>query len=98
MWMGHKETGVFRFVKSSRLSAKIAAYLVSIVQLLCLAFLYGWHFLNKISQAWPLTLTTQPSTSKLSDNPVCFQSGKKLRHRTERVQVTNIKINKMATL
>ena len=39
-------------------------------RLLCLAFLYGWHFLNiKISLDWPLTLTTQPSTSKLSDNP-----------------------------
>ena len=37
---------------------KIAAYLVSISQLLCLAFLYGWHFLNKISLDWPLTLTT----------------------------------------
>ena len=93
MWMGHKETGVFRFVKSSRLPAKIATYLVSTGQLLCLAFLYGWCFL-----AWPLTLTTQLSTLKLSDNPVCFHSGKKPRHRTERVQVTNIKIIKMATL
>ena len=26
-------------------------------------------FLNKISLDWPLTLTTQLSTSKLSDNP-----------------------------
>ena len=34
-----------------------------------LAFLYGWCFLNKMSLDWPLTLTTQPSTSKLSDNP-----------------------------
>ena len=58
-----------RVVKSSRLLAKIAAYLVSIGQLLCLAVLYIWHFLNKISLDWPLTLTTQPSTSKLSDNP-----------------------------
>ena len=33
-----------RVVKSSRLPAKIAAYLVSIGQLLCLAFLYGWRF------------------------------------------------------
>ena len=41
--------------------------LVSIGWLLCLAFLYGWHFLNKISLDWPLTLTTQPSTSKLSN-------------------------------
>ena len=45
---------------------KIAAYLVSIGRLLCLAFLYGWSFLNKISLDWPLTLTTQPSTSKRS--------------------------------
>ena len=29
----------------------------------------AWHFLNKISLDWALTLTTQPSTSKLSDNP-----------------------------
>ena len=59
-----------RVVKSSRLLAKIAAlYLVSIGRLLCLAVLYIWHFLNKISLDWPLTLTTQPSTSKLSDNP-----------------------------
>ena len=56
-------------VKSSWLPAKITAYLVSIGQLLCLAFLYGWCFLNKMSLDWPLTLTTQPSTSKLSDNP-----------------------------
>ena len=56
-----------KVVKSSRQPAKIAAYLVS--QLLCLAFLYGWHFLNKISLDWPLTLTSQPSTSRLSDNP-----------------------------
>ena len=33
-----------RVVKSSRLLAKIAAFLVSISQLLCLAFLYGWRF------------------------------------------------------
>jgi len=39
-------------VKSSRLLAKIAAHLVSIGQLLCLAFLYGWRFLNKISLVW----------------------------------------------
>ena len=31
-------------------------------------FFTGWHFLNKIYMDWPLTLTTQPSTSKLSDN------------------------------
>ena len=58
-----------RVVKSSPLPAKIAAYLFSIGRLLCLAFLYRWHFLNKISLDWPLTLTTQLSTSKLSDNP-----------------------------
>ena len=48
-----------RLVKSSWLMAKNATYLVSISQLLCLAFLYGWRFLNKISLDWPLTLTTQ---------------------------------------
>ena len=58
-----------RVVKSSQLLAKIAAYLVSISLLLCLAFLYRWRFLNKISLDWPLTFTTHPSTSKLSDNP-----------------------------
>ena len=58
-----------RVVKSSWLPAKIAAYLVSIDWLLCLAVLYIWRFLNKISLDWPLTLTTQPSTLKLSDNP-----------------------------
>ena len=58
-----------RVVKSSWLPAKIAAYLVSIDWLLCLAVLYIWRFLNKISLDWPLTLTTQPSTIKLSDNP-----------------------------
>ena len=58
-----------RVVKCSRLPAKIATYLVSIGRLLCLAFLFGWHFLNKISLDWSLTLTTQPSCSKLSDHP-----------------------------
>ena len=58
-----------RVLKSSRLRAKIGAYLVSIGRLLFLAFLYGWHVLNKISLDWPRTLTTQLSTSKLSDNP-----------------------------
>ena len=58
-----------RVVKSSRLPAKITAFLVSIGQLLCLAFLYGWRFLNKISLDWLLTWTTQPSASKLCDNP-----------------------------
>ena len=59
----------YRVAKSSQLSVKITAYFVSIGWLLCLAFLYGWCFLNKISLDWQLTLTTQPSTSKLSDNP-----------------------------
>ena len=58
-----------RVLKSSRLRAKIGAYLVRIGRLLFLAFLYGWHVLNKISLDWPRTLTTQLSTSKLSDNP-----------------------------
>ena len=69
----HLKSGVsslgFRVVKSSRLLAKIATYLVSISQLFCLAFFYGWCFLNKISLDWPLTLTTQLSTLKLSDKP-----------------------------
>ena len=60
---------VTRVVKSSQLPVKIAAYLVSIAWLLCLAFLYGWRFLNKTSLDWPLTLTTKPCTVKLSDNP-----------------------------
>ena len=60
---------VVRVVKSSWLSAKIATFLVSIGQLLCLAFLYRWNFLNKISLDWLHTLTTQPSTLKLFDNP-----------------------------
>ena len=55
--------------KVAWLRVKIAAYLIGIGQLLCLAFLYGWRFLNKIYLDWPLTLATQPSTSKLSDNP-----------------------------
>ena len=58
-----------RVVQSSRLPAKLSAYLVSTGLLLRLAFLYGWRFLNEIFLDWPLTLTTQPSTSKLSDNP-----------------------------
>ena len=37
--------------KVAGLPAKIAAYLVSIGWLLCLALLYGWRFLNKISLA-----------------------------------------------
>ena len=49
-----------KVIKSSLLLAKTAGYLVSIGWLLCLPFLYGWPFLNKISLDWPLTLTTQP--------------------------------------
>ena len=64
----------FRVVKSIRLPMKITTYLISIGWLLCLAFLYGWRFLNKISLDRPLTLTTQPSTSKLSDNPVVVRT------------------------
>ena len=60
---------VIRVVKSIQLPAKIAAYLVSIGRLLWLAFLYVWHFLNKIFLNWPLTLTSQPSISNLCDNP-----------------------------
>ena len=61
-----------RIVKSSWLLPKIATYMYSVSngRLLSLAFLYGWRFLNNISLDWPLTLTTQPSTSKLSDNLV----------------------------
>ena len=61
-----------RVVKSSRLLAKIATYLVSIRQILYSA----WHislqmaFLKfRISLDWPLTLKTQSSTSKRSGNP-----------------------------
>ena len=50
----------------------IAAYLVSVGQLLCLAFVYRWHSLIKISMDWPLASTTQPSTSNLSDNPALY--------------------------
>ena len=58
-------------------NVKITTYLVSIGRLLCLEFLYRWHFLNKISLDWPLTLTTQPSTSNIYDNlvtlPICIE-------------------------
>ena len=58
-----------RVVKSSWLLPKIATYMYSVSngRLLCSAFLYRWRFLNNKSLDWPLTLTTQPSTSKLSD-------------------------------
>ena len=59
---------VLRVVKSSWMPAKVATYSVSIGQLLCLAFLYGRHFLHKISLDWLLTLTTQPPPSKPFDN------------------------------
>ena len=58
---------MYRVFKISQLPAKITTYLVSIAQLLCSAFLNGRCFLNKISLDWLLTLTSQPSTSKLSD-------------------------------
>ena len=55
--INNKQTEIERFdcfieqihVKSSRLQVKIVAYLVSIGWLLCLVFLYGWHFLPKLS-------------------------------------------------
>ena len=58
-----------RVVKSSRLVAKIAAYLVSTGRLLCLAFLCGWRFLNKLSLDWLLSLTvkTDDITSSRKD-------------------------------
>ena len=61
-----------RVVKSSWLLPKIAIYMYLVCngRLLCLAFLYRWRFLNKISLDWPLTLTTQLSTLELSDNLV----------------------------
>ena len=55
---------LYRVVKSSQLLVKIPAYLVSSIGcLLCLAFLYGCHFLNEISLDWPQTLTTQQTAS-----------------------------------
>ena len=62
-----------RVVKSSWLPAKIAVYLVSISWLLCLAVLYIRRFLNRISLDGLLTLTPQPSISKLSDNPAWWK-------------------------
>ena len=62
------QQNVCRVVKSTWLPAKIVTYLVSNGQLLCLAFLCVWRFLNRISLERPLTLTTQLSTSKLFDN------------------------------
>ena len=73
-WFLLSFTPFIRVVKSSRLPSKITAFLVSIGRLLCLAFFYEWHFLNKISLGWPLTLTTQPSTLKLSDNLALYDS------------------------
>ena len=43
--------GYYRVVKSSWLLVKFTTYLVSIGKLLCLAFLCGWCFSNKISLA-----------------------------------------------
>ena len=57
----------FRVVKSIRLPVKITTYLISIDWLFCLAFLYGWHFLNKISLDRPLTL--QCAKKVVSDSP-----------------------------
>ena len=62
------QQNVCRVVKSTWLPAKIVTYLVSNGQLLSLAFLCVWRFLNRISLERPLTLTTQLSTSKLFDN------------------------------
>ena len=62
-------------------------YLVSIGQLLFLAFLYGWLFLTKISLDWLLTLTTQPSTSKLSDNPDCQSGVSRAKIRTQSMKL-----------
>ena len=58
-----------RVVKSSRLVAKIATYLASTGRLLCLAFLCGWRFLNKLSLDWLLSLTvkTDDITSSRKD-------------------------------
>ena len=55
----HNLASPTRVVKSSQLPAKIATYLVSISRLLCLVFLYRWHFslINKTSPHWLLTLT-----------------------------------------
>ena len=64
----NRDMVITKVVKSSWLPAKIVpTWLVS-------AGYSAWHFstdgvfLNKISLDWPLTLTTQSSTSKLSDN------------------------------
>ena len=50
--------------KSSRLPSKIAAYLVRIGRVLCLAFLYRWCFLNKISLDWTFTEKLTPLIQK----------------------------------
>jgi len=52
---------------------KITAFLVSIAPYSAWHFFTDGVFLNKISLDWPLTLTTQPSTSKLFDNPAFTQ-------------------------
>ena len=52
------QTGLWK-VAGCRRKIATRQYLVRIGRLLCLAFLYGWHFLNKISLDWALTLTTQ---------------------------------------
>ena len=60
-------------VSQSSAGLSKVAHLVNISRLLYFAFLYGWCFLNTISLDWPLTLTTQPSTSKLSNNFFFFK-------------------------
>jgi len=59
-----------------------------------MAFLCRWHFLNKISLNWPLNLTTQPSTSKLSDNPeeYCFDKVNALKHNKKIRRKKNMEI------
>ena len=63
----HRRAGLSKVAGCRQISPP--TQLVSADYVLCLAFLYGWHCFKKISLDWPLTLTTQSSTSKLSDNP-----------------------------
>ena len=68
-----KKTKPCRTPRDNLRVVKTATYLVSFSRLVCLAFLYGWCLLNKVHVylAWLLTLITQPSLSKLSDDPEC---------------------------
>ena len=69
-WITHLASSWWiRHTSSKSWKSPPRVYLISIGWLLCLAFPYGWRFSNKISLDWLLTLATQPSTSKLSDNP-----------------------------